>query len=118
MRKTFLVLFLMAVSAPAAGGPYLDGNDLLRKCAGGDSASGAQCFGYLEGAVDQQDLVRMNTAQLPSCLPAGTEIGQVRDAVVSFLRKYPALRTEAASSLVGLAVAVNWNCPVKPENSN
>jgi hypothetical protein len=117
MRWTVLAaVVLVAMAAPAlaqteSGNGFASGNDLLRSCMDPRDVAIGICSGYLQGVLDVQTALRDPNG---SCLPKGTEISQVRDAVVGYLRDNPAVRSQQASFLVITAVAKNWMCPAIP----
>jgi len=107
-------LVLWAASANAqteSGHGFATGNDLLRSCTDPRDASIGICSGYLQGVLDVQTILRDPNG---SCLPKGTEISQVRDAVINYLKANPAVHSQQASFLVITATAQNWVCPPMP----
>jgi hypothetical protein len=110
MRTLFLpvILFGLFLLPEPAAATFMTGNELLRVCT--TDMLSLQCTGYFEAAVDLQGLERTR-AGLGECIPATTEAGQIKDAVVNFLQQNPALRDDNAAALVELAVARNWGCP-------
>jgi hypothetical protein len=117
MRWTVLVAAtVVAMATPAlaqteTGSGFATGNDLYRSCMTPSDGAIGICSGYLQGVLDVQTALRDPNG---SCLPKGTEISQVRDAVLAYLRDFPAVRSRQASFLVIAAVAKNWVCPAIP----
>lgn len=111
-QKSLLTLLLgiLVVGHAHAQSFYLSGNDILRDCASTASfIKQARCTGYIEGIADYLEMLRalMGARQ---CLPPRTEVSQVVDAFVAYLRKHPESRQESAASLGLLAITSTWNC--------
>ncbi len=110
IRKNILAIVpLIMLGATNAEAGFVTGNDLLRFCTSSDPIDFGQCVGYIEGVESVQEFTRQ-AAKLPACLPNGTELGQIKDATIAFLRDHPAVRGEDGSALVLSAIGSNWNC--------
>src|SRR5262245_48684855 len=106
-----LALSIMPLSARAQ---FVSGNELLQSCESqaatpADIAQFAQCAGYIQGVSDTIDQIA-RVRNVSRCIPTGTAVRQLIDAVVIFLRAHPANRDEPASGLVAAAFTMNWHC--------
>jgi Rap1a immunity proteins len=128
MAKWSCWLLLTVCLAPQiASAQFVSGNELLQWCesktTGGtvdENISGlaglAQCAGYVQGVSDALDQVRRVSGTASRCLPNGTGVRQLVDAVLTYLRANTATLSEPASGLVATAVNVNWQCNVDPKD--
>lgn len=96
----------VAISQTVTSTGFATGNNLLESCTAPTPLGAGLCSGYLQGVADTQ--IGPN---FKGCLPEGTQMTQLKDAVVNYLRAYPAVRSEKASLVVLLAIQENWNCP-------
>lgn len=107
IARAALILGLVVASLaplPASAG-FRTGNELLRMCTSDAPGQINECIGYIEGAQDGSEWVKAY------CLPAGTEAGQLKEAVVKALLDNVADRAFLASTLVENALATTWPCP-------
>jgi hypothetical protein len=93
---------------------YMNGDDLLRNCDGNGIRYGL-CLGYVEGVVDDADMVRLKSGR-PECVPPGVEAGQLVDIVVNYLRENPARRKVAAGFSITDAIGAAWGCKLSGAN--
>jgi hypothetical protein len=89
---------------------YESGNSLLRECTSQNPLDHGECLGFLEGVVDQIEVMRMMSNR-PPCLPSkNIEISQIKDVVVRDLQSYPETRNQGAAVLVTQSVIKAWRC--------
>jgi hypothetical protein len=117
------VLALLALPAPAYAESnaiqtiaFVTGNELLRLCTNTETDAAGRidvlaCQRYVAGASDMYAMWRHTNNQ--SCLPLGTEVGQVKDATVKWLQEHIALRNNSGALAVYGALDATWNCPRK-----
>ena len=102
-----LTISLAMWQVPAYAVYFEDGNDMWKNCADSDGKSNfysGMCLGYIAGAVDSI------TSNIKDCLPAGTQLGQIRDLVANHLRDNPQDRHLPASWIVNRSLYVAY-CP-------
>lgn len=114
----FAVLCSFCLTPPCVAATNFEtGNDILRICTSTNYTETGECLGYLQGVADMQTMVR-SVNNLPPCFPVGTQLGQIEDAVVAYLRANPADRTQEGASLVAHAIASAWGCLETPKKSS
>lgn len=95
---------------------FKTGNDLLTECEAGepprsDSLNWGICMGYVTGAADALGFwSAVGTGK--SCIPQGSQAGQMRDIVIKYLRDNPARRHFDAQALVFGALKEAFGCPM------
>lgn len=86
-----------------------DGNSMLSICTQTDIYSEGYCLGYIRALSAGVDVVLADTKQYV-CYGDNVTMGQIRDVVVSYLRRNPAKRHENSLVLVGYASIEAWPC--------
>lgn len=111
MFKYLIAAALLVTATPASARETAvdDGNDLLDVCTKGDYFSDGYCLGYIRGLSNGVDMV-LYTSKQRICYGPNITIGQIRDVVVSYIRRNPAKRNENAMVLVSWASAEAWPC--------
>jgi|SRR5215469_3463112 len=105
---------LTALVTPAHAG-FFSGNDLLKNCTSSIPQEQSWCLGYVSGATDALQSVRaMMFGHEDLCPQYGTEVSQVKDAVVLYLQNHPAERTLGGDTIVIEAISTNWKCNTLP----
>ena len=108
----YLIAAAVALAPTAAGAREIatdDGNDLLDVCTKTDYFSQGYCLGYIRALSSGVDAV-LATGDQRICYRDHITIGQIRDVVVSYIRRNPAKRNENAMVLVSWASAEAWPC--------
>jgi hypothetical protein len=114
---------ILAVSLAATGtasAEFKTGNDLYSECtAPADwQRRFLFCHGYIEGIADAEDLEGLRESGFMDpkakrnalCLPAGVQLGQLKDVVVQYLEGHPERRHRSAAALVELALSAAFPC--------
>jgi hypothetical protein len=104
-----IVVLSLALIAGDAQAAFLAGNDLYEQCTSSDFVQQIRCMSYVEGVTDYLENVR-HDKHLARCVPDGTTLRQLLDAVVNYLRDQPQDRTYVANVLVVLALSKAWQC--------
>jgi hypothetical protein len=102
-----VVAAAICVSAKARAA-FMTGNDLYQQCASSGPVESGQCGGYLEAIADAMEANSLHGAT--ACLPAGVQLGQVRDVAMKYLSANPATRQLPAEVLVGAALFAAFPC--------
>lgn len=105
-------LFLAPVSTQARERVADDGNELLKFCTDTDPDTfyQAMCLGYIRGADATLLLWAGANEATPYCPPSNVTVGQLKDVVVSYLRRNPNIRHESAPLLILKAEIAAWPC--------
>jgi hypothetical protein len=114
---------ILAVTLAATGtasAEFKTGNDLYSECtAPADwQRRFLFCYGYIEGIADANDLEGLRESGFMDpkakrnalCLPAGVQLGQLKDVVVQYLEGHPERRHRSAAALVELALSAAFPC--------
>lgn len=111
MFKYLIAAALLVTATPASARETAvdDGNDLLDVCTKDDYFSQGYCLGYIRALSSGVDAI-LATNKQQICYRQGITIGQIRDVVVSYIRRNPAKRNENAMVLVSWASAEAWPC--------
>jgi hypothetical protein len=113
MRKLMIAALLLPMSCPAvAQAQDLDpsmGNGLLALCDDDEQGSFRRglCFGYIHGVSDA------GIALGVVCYPAGVNMKQIDDVVISALRSHPEERHRASWALVTKYLQAAFPCAKK-----
>lgn len=103
MKTMVLVAMLLVVSQARAG---ITGNELLGWC----EDDSAECLAYIAGANDMLNVL-ISTHFIPQkWCASGVTLGQIGDAVVTYLRAHPSDLHETASGFVPNALALGFPC--------
>jgi hypothetical protein len=94
--------------AHAAGGTFLDGNELLPLCQSAKPGDYTQCVGFVEAVADVLDTGEINGWR--ACIPARASADQVKDVAVRFIRERPELQHNRAIDLVAKALSEAFPC--------
>ena len=112
MRRTLLVMAILAIPKLGWADGYVSGNELYQqlsrwqKTSTGtgsvqDMVPGSIGIGYVIGVVDSFE----------NCIPQHVSRGQVIDIAFRYLDAHPEERQFSASSVVKVAVAEKFPCP-------
>ena len=103
------VLFGLAAigfwSMPATLAGFITGNDLQRACLSRDN----MCVGFIGGIADAMGAGNIINGYR-ACLPAGVELGQVKDIVIQYLNANTQTRHLSAGGLVADAISNAFPC--------
>lgn len=108
MRQLLAVLFLLSVSSQVQA-QFFTGNDLHTHCTRPGYFADGFCFGYVTSAYDSMMLDRFTCPK-----SRGVSAQQLVDVVKQFLQKNPAVRNQAASGLVRVAIGEAFDCTLRP----
>lgn len=105
--------------APSVSG-FMDGAQLNALCNARQpdaEASAPLCLGYIAGSVDQllARQARRPTLQRTICLPKNLPVDELADVVAKHLRRFPQVRSFAASAVVRQALEVYYPCKPQPD---
>lgn len=93
---------------------FTTGNSLFDQCSATSSIAKEYCLGYIVGIADALSDVNSDggTIQGARACPPKRNLsqGQVRDVVVQWLQRNPAIRHKGASGLVATAIAEAFPC--------
>lgn len=111
MKKHLMILAALLASTPAKANDTVsdNGNEILEICDRGTNFGDGFCIGYIRGLKTAVDvIIRLNDRQ--TCYPDGITVGQLRDVVVSYVRRNPANRHEGATLVFMRAISEAWPC--------
>jgi hypothetical protein len=114
---------IVAVTLAATGtasATFKNGNDLYSECTAPTDWQRRYlfCYGYIEGIADAEDIEDLRASGFMDpkakgnalCLPAGVQLGQLKDVVVQYLVGHPERRHRSAAALVELALSAAFPC--------
>jgi len=106
MKYLLMVVLLFSFNQVRAVEGFLSGNDLLGMCEAyfsdtGSFAKGSQCFGYIQGVQDAQNVFADNKLMKAIwCAPKTITATQLVRVVTKYLQEYPEeLHTSGMSSI-------------------
>ena len=107
-----LVLFPISGDTRAQNEPgFENGESLFDTCAGpGGPWRNAYCLGYILGIADIMAKSGIQVEGFGACFSSDVTQGQVRDAVVNWLRANPDSRRYGATGLVAKALSEAFPC--------
>ena len=105
----------VAVQKTAAG--FIDGNTLYERCNAMGNFTGAgpgdvvigSCMGYILGVADVMS-TGAAVGKYKACFPQKAQFGEIKDAVMADLKRYPQFRKLPAVQLVAAAFAFAYPC--------
>jgi hypothetical protein len=108
-RLSALIAFGFWLGATPSLANFRDGDDLLRQCTATIGAEMDFCYGYIDAVTDY--LLEHNVmGQFAACITRDLDDSRVRDLIVRFLQKNPALRRLGAPQLIARALAEAFPC--------
>lgn len=118
--RLFLIVsvVLAAAQPPTKAAIFRTGNGLWEACGVDRSAQDYyskyyQCSAYTIGALDALEFVSMIEGR-GECVPSSTNVGQITDIVILFLRNNPGKRHYPAPNVVALAINEAFGCAIMP----
>ena len=111
MKKYLMLAAALMWSTPAHSRNVVsnDGNELLELCSNSDYFSQGYCMGYIRALSSGVNLI-LYTGGKQICYQPNITVGQMRDVVVSYIRRNPQSRNKDAIVLVSWALAEAWPC--------
>jgi len=109
LRFLILPLAVTAISSAHAATLYETGDKLFLQCKGSDAIGILSCIAYIEGAVDQIELMRSERGKA-GCVPQGVTGRELQDIVIDYFETHPQARQDAAAPAVKDALYGAWNC--------
>jgi hypothetical protein len=105
MKPTFLAVMLLAASHGAFGQPinYRNGNEFLNACDHPiDQVQAVKCQSYVQGMADMfmgtEGVLSQAGRPKLVCVPKGATYQQLRDVLLSYLRRSPEVRHYSTDS--------------------
>jgi len=111
MKKHLMIIGALLAATPAeAQNRVLDnGNEILSMCDDDSNFMAGLCLGYIRGISTATDAFLATDNQF-ICYPDNVSMGQLRDVVVSYIKRNPSLRHETATLLYMKATTEAWPC--------
>jgi hypothetical protein len=111
MKKAIMIAAALMTATPAHGSTTMqnNGNGMLSDCTNDSIFHSGVCLGYIQGIYASVN-VMMAMSGKGICYPEQVTLGQIRDVVISYLRRNPQSRHENSVLLYMKAVTEAWRC--------
>src|SRR5262249_48358849 len=95
----------------SAVGQFLSGHQVLEWCTDATSSAQDVCLAYVAGVFDQLTMPDNSVRDLANlCIPPSTDIGQLKDVFIEFMRKYPQVQQFSAAMAMDNAWSRAYPC--------
>lgn len=104
-----VALALMPVAGHAKDTFNHSGNDLKTECEDSNPVSSGFCLGYILATMNGMEYA-LTLAETRVCVPATVTVGQMKDVVLAYMRRYPETRDRNMIIIMTAASAEAWPC--------